>query len=91
MDENVTSILLVNNASVNDIYKLLGNFSFTVDNFKPNIVVDGPSLDPYSEDEWEWVKIGDVVLKNVKDFAKSFAFANGTINERRKSLQEFQQ
>lgn len=81
----------MNNASVNDVHKLLSNFSLTVDNFKPNIVVDGPSLDPYSEDKWEWIKIGDVVLKNVKDFDSSFACANGSITERRKSLQEMQQ
>ncbi|XP_018579002.1 mitochondrial amidoxime-reducing component 1-like [Anoplophora glabripennis] len=64
---DLTSILLLNQASVNDLNKRIGNSSVTVLNFRPNFVVDGPDLAPYAEDSWEWVKIGNVVLRNVKE------------------------
>lgn len=33
--------------------------------FRPNIVVTG--TDPFVEDKWEWIKIGEnVVIRNVK-------------------------
>lgn len=38
-----------------------------MDNFKPNIVVDGQSLEPYSEELWDWIRIGDVVFKNMNE------------------------
>lgn len=44
----------------------LGDSTITVDNFRPNIVVDGPNLEPHSEEDWEWIKINDVVFRNVK-------------------------
>lgn len=64
---DLTSILLVNQASVNDLNKRIGNSSATVENFRPNFVVDGPNLQPYAEDSWEWVKVGNAVFRNVKE------------------------
>lgn len=64
---DLTAVLLVNHASVRDLNKRIGTSSVTVDNFRANVVVDGPNLEPYAEDSWEWIKIGDVVLKNVKE------------------------
>lgn len=35
--------------------------------FRPNIVVSGNEISPYSEDKWQWMKIGDhVVMKGFK-------------------------
>ncbi|XP_050300005.1 mitochondrial amidoxime-reducing component 1-like isoform X2 [Anthonomus grandis grandis] len=64
---DLTAVLLVNHQSIRDLNKRIGTSSVTVDNFRPNVVVDGPNLKPYAEDDWEWIKIGDVVLKNVKE------------------------
>lgn len=39
--------------------------SVTALQFRPNIVVSG--TDPFIEDNWEWIKIGEnVVIRNVK-------------------------
>ncbi|KAJ8964036.1 hypothetical protein NQ314_005176 [Rhamnusium bicolor] len=64
---DLTSVLLINQTSINDLNKRIGNSSISVDNFRPNLVVDGPNIEPYAEDTWEWVKVGDVVLRNVKE------------------------
>ena len=65
---DLTSVSLVNQHSVNDLNKRVGNSDITVEQFRHNIVVDGPDLQPYDEDTWDWIKIGDnVILRNVKD------------------------
>ena len=65
---DLTSVSLVNQHSVNDLNKRVGNSDITVERFRHNIVVDGPDLQPYDEDTWDWIKIGDnVILRNVKD------------------------
>ncbi|KAL3284232.1 hypothetical protein HHI36_018395 [Cryptolaemus montrouzieri] len=62
----LTSILLVNQASVNDLNDRAPVEDFPAVIFRPNIVVDGP--EPYDEDNWKWIKIGeDVILKNIKN------------------------
>ena len=46
--------------------EVIGNGSnVNVLNFRPNLVVEGPN--PYEEDKWNWVKIGeDTLFKNFK-------------------------
>lgn len=56
---------IINQVSVTDINKRIGHSDITPDYFRPNLVVDGPNLKPYEEDAWEWIKVGDVVMKNV--------------------------
>ncbi|XP_011268140.1 mitochondrial amidoxime reducing component 2 [Camponotus floridanus] len=60
---NDTSFSLINEASVADLNSRLDE-PVTPLNFRMNFVVKGPSA--YEEDKWEWVKIGDVILKNLK-------------------------
>lgn len=67
MYADLSSVLLVNQASVNDLNSRLGHSAVAVDNFRPNIVVDGIGLQPYCEDDWEWIKVGDVIMRNVKE------------------------
>lgn len=64
---DLASVLLVNQKSVDDLNKRLENSSVTSNNFRPNIVIDGLNMEPYAEDEWEWIKIGEVLFRNIKD------------------------
>jgi uncharacterized protein YcbX len=65
---DLTSVSLINQHSVNDLNHRIGNSVVAVENFRHNIIVDGPDLEPYDEDTWDWIKVGDdVVLRNVKD------------------------
>lgn len=57
--------MLLNEASFNDIADKVDTSEICADNFRASIVVNGPNLLPYAEDNWKWIKIGDVVMKNV--------------------------
>ncbi|XP_044749819.1 uncharacterized protein LOC123310418 [Coccinella septempunctata] len=65
---DVTSVLVVNQASINDYNKKAPSANVTPLNFRPNIIVDDPDIKPYEEDDWDWMKIGDeVIMRNVKE------------------------
>ncbi|KAL1509050.1 hypothetical protein ABEB36_003851 [Hypothenemus hampei] len=85
---DLSAVLLVNHASVRDLNKRIGNSSVTVDNFRPNVVIDGSKLKPYAEDEWDWIKIGDVVLKNVKECTRCIMTTVNPENATRSSDRE---
>lgn len=56
--------MLLTEASLDDLNKRLENPISSLQ-FRPNIVVSG--TEPFDEDNWEWIKIGDkVVIRNVK-------------------------
>lgn len=59
---DATSYCLINEVSVNDLNTKLDEPVVT-QNFRPNFVVKGAIA--YDEDTWDWVKIGDVVFRNV--------------------------
>lgn len=61
--QNTTSYMLLNESSVDDLNTRLPSPVTTL-HFRPNIVVKGAKT--YAEDYWEWVKIGNVVFRNVK-------------------------
>lgn len=64
---NITSYMLVNQSSVDDLNTRLSN-AVTSLHFRPNIVVKGAKA--YEEDNWKWVRIGDVIFRNVKQCAR---------------------
>lgn len=64
---DLASVLLVNQKSVDDLNNILGNSSITCNNFRPNIIIDGSGMEPYAEDDWDQIKIGDVLFRNIKD------------------------
>uniref|UniRef100_A0A2M3ZKT1 Putative mitochondrial amidoxime-reducing component 1 n=1 Tax=Anopheles braziliensis TaxID=58242 RepID=A0A2M3ZKT1_9DIPT len=55
-----TSYMLFNEASVTELNGRLEN-KVTSLQFRPNFVVRGP--EPYAEDRWRWVRIGEVVFR----------------------------
>jgi len=62
---DLTSVLLVNKSSVDDLNKRVTNgTNIPFENFRPSILVEGPQ--PYEEDRWDWIKIGDAIFRNVK-------------------------
>lgn len=61
----VTSLHVLTTDSVDDLRKRIPNSSFTINNFRPNIVIEGENIEPYAEDNWDWIKISDVVIRNV--------------------------
>lgn len=70
MYSNLSSYLLVNQASVEDLNSKLTSNSVTANNFRPNILVEGAK--PYAEDNWEWIKIGDVILYYVQSCTRCY-------------------
>lgn len=63
MFSNITSYNILNERSVEDLVKRIGNNSVTLHNFRPTIVI---ATEPFAEDEFDWVKIGDVVFRLTK-------------------------
>ncbi|RWS12068.1 hypothetical protein B4U79_04347 [Dinothrombium tinctorium] len=57
--------LLINHNSIRDLNKRLPEReSVSYVNFRPNIVVEG---EPYAEDEWGMLRIGELQLKKLKE------------------------
>lgn len=66
---DITSYMLMNDASLGELNKRLDRTVSSLQ-FRPNIVVSG--CEPFAEDSWEWIKIGEnVVLRNVKPCPRS--------------------
>ncbi|KAF5305930.1 hypothetical protein FQR65_LT07541 [Abscondita terminalis] len=59
-----TSYLIVNQSTVDDLNKRIGNSEVTHRNFRPNIIIEGAP--PYAEDNWAWFKIGNAILYTAK-------------------------
>ncbi|XP_031341189.1 mitochondrial amidoxime-reducing component 1-like isoform X2 [Photinus pyralis] len=64
LHSDFSSYLLVGESSINDLKDRAPEANIDTLNFRPNILIEGTP--PFAEDEWKWVKIGDVVLYFVK-------------------------
>lgn len=51
---------------LNDRLKQKGKKAISMSNFRPNIVISGPLLQPFEEDTWKLIQIGNVILKITK-------------------------
>lgn len=75
---------------MNDLQKRIGNSNISVENFRPNIVVDAPTLEAYAEDDWDFLKVGDVIFRNVKECTRCIMTTvnpeNGTRSNDREPL-----
>ncbi|KAK5644010.1 hypothetical protein RI129_007855 [Pyrocoelia pectoralis] len=65
MYSDLSTILLLTESSVNDVISRIPTSNISSHNFRPNIIVKGENIQPYAEDGWDRLKIGDVVLKTV--------------------------
>ena len=59
----MTSYTLQNEASIQDLNERLKDPVVPL-NFRPNFVMKGPKA--FEEDNWEWVKIGEIVFRKAK-------------------------
>jgi hypothetical protein len=62
-------VLIASEASLDDLNQKLssnGKEPIPMSRFRPNIVVRGKSLEPFEEDRWKVIAIGDVVFAIVK-------------------------
>lgn len=85
---------LISQPSVKDLQQRITTDTITVNHFRPNLVVDGPGLKPYDEDDWEWIKVGDVILRTVRDCTRCMVPTinpeNGIRNQSREPLKELE-
>ncbi len=56
-------LLLISQASLDDLNSRLAE-PVEMIRFRPNLVVSG--CEPYAEDSWKWIRIGDITLRVVK-------------------------
>ncbi|XP_055684866.1 mitochondrial amidoxime reducing component 2-like [Lutzomyia longipalpis] len=61
---DATSFMMMNEASVAELNTRLKD-AVTPLQFRPNFLVKGPTT-PFEEDHWKWVKVGNVIFRNVK-------------------------
>lgn len=62
MYSDLSSYLIINQASINELSNRIPESKISAINFRPNILVEGENTPAYAEDNWIWVKIGDVIL-----------------------------
>lgn len=60
---DATSFMMINESSIDDLNTRVEK-SVKPLQFRPNFVVKGP--EPYEEDKWNWVRVGDAIFRNVK-------------------------
>lgn len=60
---DASSFMLINDSSITELNTRVES-SVTPLQFRPNFVVKGANA--FDEDKWKWVKIGEVIFKNVK-------------------------
>lgn len=59
----VSSAHIINESSVEDLNKRIGSQTISVYNFRPTVIV---KCLQYSEDSWNWLKIGDVIFQVIQ-------------------------
>ncbi|XP_060532443.1 mitochondrial amidoxime reducing component 2-like isoform X2 [Cylas formicarius] len=64
---DLVSVSVINQASIDDCNSRIGDTTITAANYRNNLLVTGPGLRPFDEDHWDFIKVGGVVLKNVKE------------------------
>lgn len=60
---DATGYMLINQASIDDLNTRIDHIVEPLQ-FRPNIIVKGPKA--FEEDNWNWVRVGDSVFRNVK-------------------------
>ncbi|XP_074025964.1 mitochondrial amidoxime-reducing component 1 [Leptinotarsa decemlineata] len=61
----LSAIMLMTQTSVDDVNGKMKNPPVPVESYRPSILVEDKNLQPFEEDNWEWIRIGNVVMKNV--------------------------
>ncbi|XP_050508399.1 mitochondrial amidoxime reducing component 2-like isoform X2 [Diabrotica virgifera virgifera] len=65
LNADLCALHLISASSVQDITKRTGIPEINEDSFRPNLVVEDQFLEAFAEDNWEYIRIGEVILKSV--------------------------
>ncbi|XP_019869882.2 mitochondrial amidoxime reducing component 2 [Aethina tumida] len=89
LHSDMAAIHLINQASIDDLNQRLSNEDkITALNFRPNFTIKGENLKPYEEDKWDWIKIGDVILRNAMECGRCvLTTINQDTAERNRSME----
>lgn len=66
MHADFSNYLIMAQPSVDEVLFTINNTSIGIENFRPNIVLDGKQLTGFPEDKWTWIKINDVIFNNTR-------------------------
>ncbi|XP_077979360.1 mitochondrial amidoxime-reducing component 1-like [Glandiceps talaboti] len=61
--QDEAAFMLLGKSSVEDLNEKLEK-SVSIKNFRPNFIVTGSQ--PYAEDDWKYIKIGNIILRHMK-------------------------
>ncbi|CAH1281237.1 unnamed protein product [Diabrotica balteata] len=65
LNADLCALHLISASSVQDITKRTGIPEINEDCFRPNLIVEDQFLEPFAEDNWEYIRVGEVILKSV--------------------------
>ncbi|XP_046742243.1 mitochondrial amidoxime reducing component 2-like [Diprion similis] len=66
LSSDLASYMVMSESSVHELNQKMDRPGLALQ-FRPNIVIAGP--EPFAEDNWDWIKIGEsVVIRNVKPY-----------------------
>nr|XP_023024697.1 mitochondrial amidoxime-reducing component 1-like [Leptinotarsa decemlineata] len=67
LNSDLTAVMMMTQASVDDVNRRMFSPHVPAESYRPNLLMDDPNLEPFEEDNWEWIKVGDVIMKNVSE------------------------
>ncbi|CAH1159781.1 unnamed protein product [Phaedon cochleariae] len=67
LNADLTAVLILTRPSLSEVNRRIGSEPVSEDSFRPNLVLDGVSMAPFAEDQWEWLRVGNIVMRNVAE------------------------
>ncbi|KAG5871124.1 hypothetical protein JTB14_031137 [Gonioctena quinquepunctata] len=66
LNSDIAAVMMISQTSVDDVNSRLEE-KVSGDCFRSNMLVEDQNLEAFEEDSWEWVKVGNVVMKNIAE------------------------
>jgi len=81
---DLTAVHMINLSSVDELNSRIEGEKIAAENFRPNVIIADAT--PWEEDNWKWIKIGDLILRNLKPTTRcTMTTINNETGERSKS------
>ncbi|CAH0560991.1 unnamed protein product [Brassicogethes aeneus] len=89
LHHDIGTLMLMNQVSVDDLnQKLDYDKQISTTQFRPNFIINGKDLKPFVEDDWDWIKIGDVIVRSVMECTRCMMTTiNQETTERNKDME----